>query len=66
MEEDDNFIQVEGVLVKHDFEQLVMNESEVSEYTGLKCVHMQQSLLVPFAYNIEVLAYFLASYFPDV
>ena len=41
MEEEDNFIQVEGVLVKHDFEQLVMDEQEVSEYTGLKCVHMQ-------------------------
>ena len=66
MEEEDNFIRVEGVLVKHDFEQLVMDEQEVSEYTGLKCVHMQQSLMVPFAYNIEVLAYFFASYYPDV
>ena len=65
-DDDDNFIQVEGVLVKHDFEQLVMDEQEVSEYTGLKCAHMQQSLFVPFAYNIEVLAYFFASYYPDV
>jgi hypothetical protein len=40
-QETDNFVTVEGVLVKHDFEQLVMDESEVSKYTGLKCVSMQ-------------------------
>ena len=40
-QDSDNFVTVEGVLVKHDFEQLVMDESEVSKYTGLKCVSMQ-------------------------
>jgi hypothetical protein len=66
VEEDENFVTVEGVLVKQDFEQLVMDESEVNKYTGLKCVSMQQSLYIPFTFNIEVLAYFLANYYSDV
>jgi hypothetical protein len=43
-----------------------MDETEVSKYTGLNCVSMQQSLYIPFSFNIEVLAYFLVNYYSDV
>jgi hypothetical protein len=39
--EEDNFVKVEGVLIKQDFEQLIVDDTEVAKYTGLKCTTMQ-------------------------
>jgi hypothetical protein len=43
-----------------------MHESEVDKYTPLQCASMEQTLYVKYSYDIQVLTYFLYSYYADV
>ena len=58
-----NFVSVDGVLIKQDFDHLIMEENEVDKYTSLQSATMQQTLYVPYPHDIQVLAYFLYSYY---
>ena len=70
MENLDNFVEVEvqGILIKHDFDHIILEDSEIEKYTsgGLSLSTMKQSLILPFEYDIQILLYFLHSHFPDV
>ena len=61
-----NFVTVDGVLIKQDFDHLIMEENEVDKYTSLQSATMQQTLYVPYPHDIQVLAYFLYSYYAQV
>jgi len=66
-EEDlDNFVQVDGVIIKQDFDHLIMDSEEVDQYTSLQSFQMRQTLYVPYPYDIQVLGYFLMAYFAVV
>jgi hypothetical protein len=65
-DEDDNFVTVDGVLIKQDFDRFILDESEVDKYTPLQCTSMEQTLYVKYSYDIQVLTYFLYSYYADV
>ena len=56
-EEDDNFLQVEGIFVKKDFDHLILNEQEISLYCNLKPTKMKQKQYIPFSYDIQVANY---------
>jgi len=43
-----------------------MDESEVDKYTPLQCASMEQTLYVKYSYDIQVLTYFLYSYYAEV
>ena len=56
-EEDlDNFMEVEvsGIFIKHDFDHILVDESEVEKYMKNKLTHstMKQTLFVPYIYDI--------------
>ena len=57
---------VDGVIIKQDFDHLIMEESEVDKYTPLQSASMEQTLYVPYEYDIQVLGYFLHSYYAQV
>lgn len=49
MEEDlSNYVTVDGIIIKQDFDHLIMEESEVDKYTPLQSATMSQTLYVPF------------------
>jgi hypothetical protein len=50
------------------FDHILVDEQEVEKFTagGLAVSHLKQSLLVPFAYDIQVLLYFLYAHFANV
>ena len=64
--EEENFVVVDGVLIKQDFDHLIMDENEVDKYTSLQSAVMKQTLYVPYQHDIQVLAYFLYSYYAQV
>jgi len=53
-EEEDlsNYITVDGVIIKQDFDHLIMEENEVDKYTPLQSATMEQTLYVPYQYDI--------------
>lgn len=59
----DNFVTVDGVLIKQDFDHFILDESEVDKYTPLLSTTMHQTLYVPYEHDIQVLTYFLYSYY---
>jgi hypothetical protein len=58
-----DYVTVDGVLIKQDFDHLIMDPSEVENYTSLQATTMQQTLWVPYSHDIQVLTYFLHSYY---
>ena len=66
--EDDlsNYVTVDGVIIKQDFDYLIMEENEVDKYTPLQSATMEQTLYVPYQHDIQVLGYFLHSYYAQV
>ena len=66
MQDDDelsNYVTVDGIIIKQDFDHLIMEENEVDKYTPLQSATMSQTLYVPFEHDIQVLGYFLHSYY---
>lgn len=57
---------VDGIFIKQDFDHLIVGEEEVDAYTQLTKSTMKQTLFVPFPYDIQVLNFYLHSYFADV
>ena len=43
-----NYVTVDGIIIKQDFDHLIMEESEVDKYTPLQSASMQQTLYVPY------------------
>jgi len=64
--DDSNFVTVDGVLIKQDFDHLILEESEVDKYTPLQTATLHQTLFVPYPHDIQVLTYFLYSYYASV
>ena len=50
--EEENFVVVDGVLIKQDFDHLIMDENEVDKYTSLQSAVMRQTLYVPYQHDI--------------
>jgi len=48
----DNYVTVDGILIKQDFDRFIMDESEVDKYTPLQCASMEQTLFVKYSYDI--------------
>ena len=61
-----NYVTVDGVIIKQDFDHLIMAENEVDKYTPLQSATMEQTLYVPYQHDIQVLGYFLHSYYAQV
>ena len=61
-----NYVTVDGVIIKQDFDHLIMEENEVDKYTPLQSATMEQTLYVPYQHDIQVLGYFLHSYYAQV
>jgi hypothetical protein len=63
-------VDIAGVFIKHDFDQIVVaeDEEEVERFTAgdLLCSQMRQQLSVPFEHDIQVLVYFLYAHYPHV
>ncbi len=47
-----NYVTVDGIFIKQDFDHLIVGEDEVDEYTELTKATMKQTLYVPFPYDI--------------
>lgn len=63
---DETFIKVDGILIKQDFDQMIMSPNEVATYTSLQSLSMRQVLHVPYEHDVQVLAYFLFQFYEDV
>ena len=61
-----NYVTVDGIFIKQDFDHLIVGEDEVDDYTELTKSTMKQTLYVPFPYDIQILNFYLHSYFADV
>jgi len=67
-EEEDlsNYVTVDGIFIKQDFDHLIVSEDELEQYTSLTKSTMKQTLFVPFPYDIQILNFYLHSYFSEV
>jgi len=45
---------------------LIVDSEEIEKYTPLTKVTMKQTMYIPYKYDIQVLTYFLYSYYADV
>ena len=61
-----NYVTIDGIFVKQDFDHLIIEEDEVSKYTTLTKSTLKQTLYIPFKYDIQVLNFYLNSYFADI
>ena len=63
---DDNFIKVEGIMIRQDFDSSIMSPQDVSKYSPLQTLTLKQTMHVPFEHDIQVLAYFMYEYYSEV
>lgn len=61
-----NYVTVDGIFIKQDFDHLIMGEDDVDKYTTLTKSTMKQTLFIPFEYDIQILNYYLHQYFAEV
>jgi hypothetical protein len=47
-----NYVTVDGIFIKQDFDHLIVSEEELEQYTSLTKSTMKQTLFVPFPYDI--------------
>ena len=47
-----NYVTIDGIFIKQDFEHLIMDESEIDNYTSLTKSTLKQTLFIPFKYDI--------------
>ena len=57
---------VDGIFIKQDFDHLILDQDEIDKYTTLMKSTMKQTLFIPFKYDIQVLNFYLHSYFAEV
>lgn len=63
---DDNFIKVDGIMIKQDFDSVLMSPQDVQAYTQLQSMTMKQAMHLPFTHDVQVLAYFLYEYYANM
>lgn len=61
-----NYVTVDGIFIKQDFDHLIVSEDELEQYTSLTKSTMKQTLFVPFPYDIQILNFYMHSYFAEV
>lgn len=61
-----NYVTVDGIFIKQDFDHLILDEAEVDKYTTLTRSTLKQTMFIPFKYDVEVLSFYLNSYFAEV
>lgn len=49
---DDNFVTVDGIFIKQDFDHLIVDAEEIEKYTPLTKVTMKQTMYIPYKYDI--------------
>lgn len=57
---------MDGIFIKQDFDHLIVSEDELEQYTSLTKSTMRQTLYVPFPYDVQILNFYLHSYFAEV
>lgn len=57
---------VTGILVKNDFDHIILDEDEVEKYTALTSSQLIQTQFIPYPYDIQLLNYFLNNFFQKV
>ncbi len=63
---DNNYVTIDGIFIKQDFEHLILDEEEIDKYTLLTKSTLKQTLFIPFKYDIQILNFYLHSYFADI
>ena len=43
-----NYITIDGIFIKQDFDHIVLDETEVEKYTTLTKSTLKQTLFIPF------------------
>jgi len=43
-----NYVTIDGIFVKQDFDHLIIDEEEISKYTTLTKSTLKQTLYIPF------------------
>ena len=61
-----NYVTIDGIFVKLGFDHFVLDEMEIDKYTSLSRATLKQSMYIPFKYDLQVLHYYLFSFFADV
>ncbi len=64
--EESNYVTIEGIFIKQDFDHLILDEDEISQYTTLTKSTLKQTLFIPFKYDVQILNFYLHSYFADI
>lgn len=52
---DDNMLTIEGLFVENKLENMIIDESEINDFTCLSKNHVTQKQLIPFKYDPEFL-----------
>ena len=66
MEDLSNYINVDGIFVKQGFDHFVLDDMEIEKYTSLTKSTLKQTMFIPFKYDIQIMNYYLFSFYADV
>lgn len=47
-----NYVTIDGIFIKQDFDHLILDEEEIDKYTTLTKSTLKQTLFIPFKYDI--------------
>lgn len=47
-----NYVTVDGIFIKQDFDHLILDQDEIDKYTTLARSTMKQTLFIPFQYDV--------------
>ena len=61
-----NYVTIDGIFIKQDFDHLILDEDEIDKYSTLTKSTLKQTLFIPFKYDIQILNFYLHSYYADV
>ena len=50
-----NYVEINGIFMTHDFEHLILQEEEVNNFTSLNKRRLTQTQYIPFSYGYTVL-----------
>ena len=66
MEDLSNYITIDGIFVKQGFDHFVLDDMEIDKYTSLAKSTLKQTMYIPFKFDLNVLNYYLFTFFADV
>ena len=66
MEDLSNYVTIDGIFIKQGFDHFVLDEMEIDKYTSLSKSTLKQTMYIPFKHDINILNYYLFSFFAEV